>query len=611
MNYERKITDWLPITADEVKRRGWNVVDIIIVSGDAYIDHPSFGTAVIARVLEHQGYKVAIIPQPNWRDDLRDFKKFGKPRLFFGVTSGCMDSMVNHYTANKRLRSNDAYTPANEAGFRPDYATIIYSDILKNIYPETPVVIGGIEASMRRFTHYDYWSDSLKPSILIDSKADLLVYGNGEKSIIEIAQAINNGEEIKSIKHVCQTAYLTDILPDSDYVSLDSHEQCIKDKKSYASNFAKIETEASKINSRVIIQENGNQFLHVNPMYSTVSTPELDSFYDLPYTRLPHPKYNKRGVVPAYEMIRHSINIHRGCFGGCSFCTITVHQGKQIQSRSEESILNELKVVTEMPDFKGVITDLGGPSANMYKMKGEDTEQCKKCSRPSCIFPAICRNLNYNHKPLLDLYKKALQNKNIKHVFIGSGVRYDMLIQADTLTRKKYFIEEYTQQLITKHVSGRLKVAPEHSSDEVLKIMRKPSFQLFEQFRKEFQKLCSNNGLKYQLIPYFISSHPGCKLEDMAQLAIDTKDSGFQLEQVQDFTPTPMTLATVMYYTGLNPYTMKPVFTAKNKEEKLEQNRFFFWYKPENKDWIIKTLNKINRKDLLTRFYNPKSARNL
>jgi len=599
-----KITDWLPTTVKEMELRGWKQPDIIIVSGDAYVDHPGFGPAVIGRILEKSGYKVVILPQPNWRDDLRDFKKLGKPRLFFGVTSGCMDSMVNHYTAARRLRSDDAYTPSGIAGFRPDYATIIYSKILKELYPETPVILGGIEASLRRVTHYDYWSDSLKPSILIESSADLLVYGMGEQTIVEIANLLNSDNKINSIINIPQTAFL---VPKTELqfnvnnwktVEIASHEQCLKDKKIYASNFKVIEEESNKQQANRIIQKVGDKILIINPPNPVMTEKQIDASYDLPYTRLPHPKYEKRGVIPAYEMIKFSVNIHRGCFGGCAFCTISAHQGKLISSRSEKSILNELKYIAQMPDFKGYISDLGGPSANMYRMQGNDLSICQLCKRYSCVFPSTCNNLNTNHKPLIDLYKKAGKIEGIKKVFIGSGVRYDLFIGKNRSESVANSYDEYAKQLIVNHVSGRLKVAPEHTSDNVLQIMRKPTFKLFYEFKTKFERISREAGLNQQIIPYFISSHPGCDATDMALLALETKNLGFKPEQVQDFTPTPMTLATEIYYSGFHPYTLKPIFSAKNIVQKKEQNLFFFWYKQENHQLIFNTLKRMNREDL-------------
>lgn len=597
---QHKITDWLPTTLEEVKRRGWKELDVILFSGDAYVDHPSFGHAVIARIIEQAGYKIAIVPQPNWRDDLRDFKKLGKPRLFFGVTAGCMDSMVNHYTANKRLRSNDAYTPDGKAGFRPDYPSIVYSNILKKLYPDTPVILGGVEASLRRLTHYDYWQNQLKPSILIESKADLLVYGMGEQSLKEILNRLDKNETIEDLNDIPQTVLLRKkILQDLKTHQLHSHAECLKNKKSFASNFKVIEQESNKVQAIHIVQQNKEGFIIVNPPYPVMNEKQIDASFDLPFTRLPHPKYKKRGEIPAYTMIRHSINLHRGCFGGCSFCTISAHQGKFVASRSQKSIMKEVDAVTNMPDFKGYISDLGGPSANMYRMKGKDQSVCDACLRPSCIYPKVCPNLDINHEHLIQIYKKTTEHPKVKKAFVGSGVRYDMLITDDKSFAKKNKFNEYFDQLIKSHVSGRLKVAPEHTSDVVLKKMRKASFDNFKKFKQIFDRVNQKFGLKQQLIPYFISSHPGSKLEDMADLAVETKNLGFQLEQVQDFTPTPMTLATVTYYSGFDPYTLKPVYTARNKQEKLNQQKFFFWYKRENTHWIQNTLNKLNRPDLL------------
>ncbi len=607
------LLDWLPITKKETDLRGWDELDIVIVSGDAYVDHPAFGAAVIGRVLEREGYKVAIIPQPNWRDDLRDFKKFGRPRLFFGISAGCMDSMVNHYTANKRLRSNDAYTPGGEAGFRPDYATVVYSNILKELYPDTPVIVGGIEASLRRVTHYDYWSDSLKPSILIDSKADIGIYGMGELGIIEIAKALEKGKKINEITDIPQTFFLKDKSQKVDSkwndITLVSHEICLKDKKLYASNFKHIEEESNKKHASRLVQDIGSQTLYINPPYPTFTEKQIDASFDLPYTRMPHPKYAKRGTIPAYEMIRHSVNIHRGCFGGCAFCTISAHQGKFVASRSRESILKEVEKVTQMPDFKGHISDLGGPSANMYRMHGKDESLCEKCVRPTCIQPNICKNLDTSHKALTELYKEVDRNPNVKKVTIGSGIRYDLfLTDEDPDGRLGY--DEYFEQLVRRHVSGRLKVAPEHVSDNVLRLMRKPSFSLFLKLKKRFDAINEKYHLNQQLIPYFISSHPACKLEDMAELALKTKELGYHLEQVQDFTPTPMTLATEIYYSGYDPYTLKPVFVARTKEEKLAQQRFFFWYKPENRQWVAQMMRRFVNSSTQTKQHNSTHKRN-
>ncbi|MFD2571207.1 YgiQ family radical SAM protein [Spirosoma soli] len=613
---ERPITDWLPLTMKEVEKRGWDEVDIVLVSGDAYVDHPAFGTAVIGRIMESEGFRVAIIAQPNWKDDLRDFKKFGKPKYFFGVTAGCMDSMVNHYTANKRLRSNDSYTPGGEAGFRPDYATIVYTNILKELYPDVPVLLGGIEASLRRVTHYDYWQDQLMPSILVDARADMLVYGMGEQPLREILKLARKGVPFSSMRNINQVAFLHDGNAElRDYnnwstVELASHEECLRDKIKYAANFKIVEVESNKWQANRITQQVGDQILVINPPFKTMDEAEIDKSFDLPYTRLPHPKYKKRGTIPAYEMIKFSVNMHRGCFGGCSFCTISAHQGKFIASRSEKSVLKEVDEITKHPEFKGYISDLGGPSANMYKMKGKDESICARCQSPSCIHPVICSNLDTSHKPLTELYRKVDANPNIKKAFVGSGVRYDLLVDDFNKNNEDGNHDEYMEQLTTRHVSGRLKVAPEHTSDDTLRIMRKPSFKYFKLFKKKYDQIQEKHNLKQPLIPYFISSHPGCEEQDMANLAAETKDLGFQLEQVQDFTPTPMTVAEVIYYSGVHPYTLKPVKTAKTRDEKQAQNRYFFWYKPEYKDWIRNRLHKLNRPDLVERLLGSPKKEN-
>ena len=604
-----KLDNWLPTTKKEVEARGWDYLDVILFSGDAYVDHPSFGAAVIGRVLEAEGLRVAIVPQPDWRGDYRDFKKLGVPRLFFGVSAGAMDSMINHYTANKRLR-NDAYTPDQRPGMRPDYPSIVYTKILKELYPDVPVVLGSIEASLRRLTHYDYWQDKLLPGILASSPADLLIYGMGEKPIKELVRRLKSGIPFNEIKNIRQTVYLADKedAKDDDIV-LFSHEECLKDKLKQAKNFRHIEEESNKYNASRILQKVGKQVIVVNPPFPPMTEAEIDASYDLPYTRLPHPKY-KGKVIPAFEMIKFSVNIHRGCFGGCAFCTISAHQGKFIASRSKESILKEVKAITEMPDFKGYLSDLGGPSANMYRMKGKDERICAKCKKPSCISPVVCKNLNADHTPLLDIYKAVDRLPEIKKSFIGSGVRYDLLLHryADESLNKA--AQTYTEELIARHVSGRLKVAPEHTQDEVLKQMRKPSFSQFGQFKKIFDKVNRQYGLNQQLIPYFISSHPGCTEADMAELAVITKSLHFQLEQVQDFTPTPMTLATEMYYTGYHPYTLEKVYTARSKEQKLAQRQFFFWYKPESRRQIMQVLQKMGRKDLIEKLFGQRGDMN-
>jgi len=571
-----KLTDWLPTTKKEVELRGWDCLDVILFSGDAYVDHPSFGAAVIGRILEAEGLRVAIVPQPDWRGDYRDFRKLGAPRLFFGVSPGAMDSMVNHYTANRRLRSDDAYTPDKLAGMRPDYPSIVYTKILKELYPDTPVVLGGIEASLRRLAHYDYWQDRLRPAILADSPADLLIYGMGEAPIRELVKRLREGVPFPQVKNLPQTAYITSEEPLlKDDIELFSYEECLKDKRKQARNFKIIEEESNKYQASRLLQKTGSRVVVINPPYPPMTEAELDASYDLPYTRRPHPKYKEK-VIPAYEMIRNSVNIHRGCFGGCAFCTISAHQGKFVTSRSRASILKEVSAVAAMPDFKGYISDLGGPSANMYRMKGADESLCRLCRKPSCIAPAVCKNLHADHAPLLELYRLAAETPGVKKVFIGSGIRYDLLLhryENDALNRSA---RRYAEQLIACHVSGRLKVAPEHTEERVLKLMRKPPFQQFEQFNALFERTNQAHGLNQQLVPYFISSHPGCTEADMAELATRVKKMHFRLEQVQDFTPTPMTLATEMYYTGLHPSTLERVYCARRQDEKLAQRRFFF-----------------------------------
>ena len=607
MEKDNYVQRWLPITKKEIDRLGWDYVDVILFSGDAYIDHPSMGCAVIGRVLEAHGYRVAIVPQPNWQDDLRDFKKFGRPRLFFGVSAGAMDSMVNHYTAARRRRSDDAYTPNGRHGARPDYPTIVYSKILKTLFPDVPVVAGGIEASLRRLSHYDYWEDRLRPSILMDCRADMLVYGMGERSIVEIADSLAAGKSIGELTDVPQTAVVcskSEMPGETDDTNciLNSFEICLKDKVRQAENFKHIEIESNKWHGRTIWQQYGDRVVKINPMYPPMTENEIDASFDLPYTRLPHPKYNGK-TIPAYEMIRHSVNMHRGCFGGCAFCTISAHQGKFIASRSKASILSEVKQITQMPDFKGYISDLGGPSANMYRMHGRDLTKCRKCVRPSCLHPQPCSNLNNDHAALLDIYEAVDALPGVKKSFIGSGVRYDLAMARnddDAVNRRN---RRYIQELIVNHVSGRLKVAPEHTSDEVLNCMRKPSFDLFRQFDKIFNEINEKYNLRQQLIPYFISSHPACRETDMAELAVQTKRMNFRLEQVQDFTPTPMTVSSEIYYSGVHPYTLKKVYTARSADEKQNQRKYFFWYKPECINDIRRSLTRLHRQDLINELF--------
>lgn len=597
---------FLPTSVKEMKLLGWDHVDVVIFSGDAYVDHPSFGAAVIGRTLQAAGYNVAIVPQPNWQDDLRDFRKFGAPRLFFGVSAGAMDSMVNHYTAARRRRSDDAYTPGGRHGARPDYPTIVYSRILKELYPGTPVVAGGIEASLRRLSHYDYWEDRLRPSILIDAPMDILSYGMGEKIMVEIARRLSDGASVDELRSLMQVASLLPAtaipVEDENNIILHPFEECLEDKRKQSQNFKHIEQQSNRYAGAVLWQRHGDMAVRVNPMHPPMTTGEIDASFDLPYMRYPHPRY-KGKHIPAYDMIRHSVNMHRGCFGGCAFCTISAHQGKFIASRSRESILKEVRQITAMDDFKGYISDLGGPSANMYGMCGKNTEICKKCMKPSCLHPVPCPNLNTDHGPLLDIYHSVDSLPGIKKSFIGSGVRYDLSMHPTGNSEIDRTNRRYNRELIEKHVSGRLKVAPEHTSDKVLTVMRKPSFNLFYDFKKLFDEVNRECGLKQQLIPYFISSHPGCHEEDMAELAVTTRNLNFHLEQVQDFTPTPMTVATEIYYTGYHPYTGERIFTAISPEEKNAQRKYFFWYDPQNRRDIIASLKRMNRVDLISQLY--------
>ena len=608
MNPANDTTRFLPTSVKEMQLLGWDHVDVVLFSGDAYVDHPSFAAAVLGRMLQSAGYNVAIVPQPNWRDDLRDFRKFGAPRLFFGVSAGAMDSMVNHYTAARRRRSDDAYTPGGRHGMRPDYPTIVYSQILRDIFPDTPIVAGGIEASMRRLSLYDYWQDRLRPSLITECAADMLIYGMGEKVILELAKRIASGEKIGDITDMRQTVIVrpAEEMPktsgNTDIV-LASFEECRRDKRSQAANFRHIEEQSNAMDGGAVIwQQHGNKVVKVNPMHPAMTTGEIDAAFDLPYTRLPHPRYKGKSI-PAYEMIKHSVNIHRGCFGGCAFCTISAHQGKFIASRSKESIMREVRQVIAMDDFKGYLSDLGGPSANMYAMGGKNLKACAKCRRPSCLHPSPCPNLKTDHRPLLDIYHSVDSLPGMKKSFIGSGVRYDLSMHVTGNADIDKANRRYNSELIEHHVSGRLKVAPEHTATHILDIMRKPSFELYHQFKKIFDNVNRRCGLRQQLIPYFISSHPGCHETDMAELAAETKDLGLHLEQVQDFTPTPMTLSTEIYYTGYHPYTLERVYTPRTPADKEAQRKYFFWYDPSRRNDITSSLRRMHRQDLIEKLY--------
>ena len=626
------LSDFLPTTRKEMELRGWDQADVILLSADAYVDHPSFGAAVIGRLLEAEGLRVAIIPQPDWHGDLRDFRRLGRPRLWFGVAPGCMDSMVNKYTAARRLRSEDAYSPDGRHDLRPEYPTIVYTQAVKQLFPDVPVVLGGIEASLRRLTHYDYWQDRLRPSILLDSGGDCILYGMGEQPTLELTRrsleliesyhpalayddegnamltATALSEALVSLK---QSVVIYDNEKDipsgitADDIVLHSYEDCLSEPRHHAENFHQIEKQSNSDDAHRLIQQTGRRWVVVNPPYPPLTTEQLDHSFDLPYTRLPHPRYEGKRI-PAYDMIRFSVCLHRGCFGGCAFCTISAHQGKHIMSRSKASILREVEAIAQLPGFRGNLSDLGGPSANMYQMHGKNLKACAHCHRPSCIFPQVCPNLNGDHRPLLDIYRAVDALPYIKRSFIGSGVRYDLLLhdwKDDALNRAA---ADYTRELITRHVSGRLKVAPEHTSDRVLQLMRKPSFRLFHVFKRRFDQINRECGLRQQIIPYFISSHPGCHAEDMAELAVETKQLDFHLEQVQDFTPTPMTTATTMWATGYDPDTLQPVFVAHTPSEKQAQRMFFFWYKPEERHRIEEELRRIGRMDLLIKLFGVK-----
>ena len=596
-----QLSDWLPTTRKEMDLRGWDRADVILFSGDAYVDHPSFGAAVIGRLLEAAGLRVCIVPQPDWHGDLRDFKRLGRPRLFFGISPGCMDSMVNKYTAARRLRSEDAYSPDGRHNMRPEYPTIVYTQCLRSIYPDVPVVLGGIEASLRRVAHYDYWQERIRPSILVDSGADMITYGMGDKVNLELVRILESfldtfdesleydpitGETLMTRKGFRKAVVEQMTLPQTVVLAeevearegdivLHSYEDCLQNLRLHAENFRHVEEESNKMHASRLIQKTGKLHVVVNPPYPPLSSEELDNSFDLPYTRLPHPKYNGKRI-PAFDMIKFSVNMHRGCFGGCAFCTISAHQGKFIMSRSKESILREVEQITRMPDFRGNLSDLGGPSANMYMMSGRNPKACQACVRPSCIHPKVCPNLNGDHRPLLDIYRAVDAMPGIRHSYIGSGVRYDMLLHDWKDEALNLAAQEYTRELITRHVSGRLKVAPEHTEEHVLYIMRKPSFSLFHKFKGIFDKVNREAGLRQQIIPYFISSHPGCTIRDMENLSHETRSIGLETDQVQDFTPTPLTVATTIYATGYHPYTLEQVFCEHDPEEKKRQKSFFF-----------------------------------
>lgn len=601
---DSQASPFLPTTPDEMRRLGWESVDVVLFSGDAYVDHPSFGAAVVARVLEAEGLHVAVVPQPNWQDDQRDFRKFGAPKMFFAIAPGAMDSTVANYTAALRRRSDDAYSAGGQAGRRPDMPSIVYSKILRQLFPEVPIVLGGIEASLRRTTHYDYLTDRLRPTLLVDAPADILIYGMGERPLRELVSLLRKGVPFSSLRTVPQTAFLLppgEEAPKNKHwttLELSPHEECLRRAEAYAGNFRMVETESNRWQASRLTQRVGDRLLVINPQYPPMTTAELDAVYELPFTYQPHPRYRGRGAIPAYEMIRNSICVHRGCFGGCSFCTISAHQGKFITSRSAESVLREVRKVAALPGFHGVLSDVGGPSANMYGLGGRDLTLCQKCSRPSCLHPKPCKNLNTDLSRLTALYQAIDAVPGIRKSFVGSGIRYDLLLGTHWSESEEHSHREYCRELITRHVSGRLKVAPEHTDPTVLNLMRKPSFELFREFKRLFDKLNAEAGLRQQIVPYFISSHPGSTSEAMAELAVETKALNFELEQVQDFTPTPLTLSTTIYACGLHPYTLKPVYVAQSIEAKRAQRSWFFWWKREEQPGLRRQLAAMGRKDL-------------
>jgi uncharacterized radical SAM protein YgiQ len=584
---------FLPVTKEEITALGWDAPDFVLVTGDAYVDHPSFGTAIISRVLEHFGYRVAILAQPDWHSD-RDFTRFGKPKLGFMVNSGNIDSMVAHYTVARRRRHDDAYSPGKKAGLRPDRAVIVYTQMIKKIYPDSPVVIGGLEASLRRFAHYDYWDDKIRPSVLLDSGADLLVYGMGEKQTIEIARRLNSGEPIQSITDIRGTCYA---IPTKDYrpvpaVDCPSFEQVCKSKKEYAISCRKQQDEQDAVRGRMVIQRHGSMMLIQNPPMPPLSQKELDAVYELPYMRTYHPSYEKMGGVPAIEEVEFSITHNRGCFGACNFCSIAFHQGRAITARSEESILKEAKLLTEKPNFKGYIHDVGGPTANFRHPSCEKQAKHGLCSGgKKCLAPTPCPALKVDHSEYLDLLRKIRALPKIKKVFIRSGIRFDYLIEDKDDT--------FFRELVKYHVSGQLKVAPEHCTPEVLDCMGKPHIESYLKFQKKFFQLSKKEGKEQYLVPYLMSSHPGSTLKDAVELALFLKREHLRPEQVQDFYPTPGTVSTCMFYTGLNPYTLKEVYVPRTDREKAMQRALLQYFIPKNRELVIAALKAAGRSDLI------------
>ena len=588
------VAPFLPMSKEEMEKLGWDSCDIILVTGDAYVDHPSFGMAVIGRLLESQGFRVGIIAQPDWQK-ADDFKKLGKPNLFFGVTSGNMDSMINRYTADKKLRSDDSYTPDNDGGKRPDRATIVYAQRCREAFAATPVVLGGIEASLRRIAHYDYWSDNVRRSILVDSKADVLVYGNAERAIIEIAHLIANKKPFDEMNNIRGTAVITKSIDNiNNFVLLPSFEDVKNSKLLYAKASRLTHLESNPYNAKTLVQKHNDKYVVINPPPIPLETEELDYVFALPYARSPHPSYGD-AKIPAWEMIKFSINIMRGCFGGCAFCSITAHEGRIIQNRSETSILNEIEdIKNKTKGWTGIISDLGGPSANMYRLYCKNQEAQKLCRRSSCIYPDICKNLNTDHSHLINLYRKARNIKGVKRIFVASGIRYDLAVKSPA----------YVEELVTHHVGGYLKIAPEHTEQRPLSLMLKPGIAQYDRFKQMFEHFAKKAGKEYYLIPYFIAAHPGTTDEDMLNLALWLKKHNFRLEQVQNFIPSPMSLSSTMYYSGYNPnQPIKAngtlIFSAKGLKQRRLHKAFLRYYDPANWGIIRDALKQMGRCDLI------------
>lgn len=578
------------MTPAEVAARGWDEVDVVLVSGDAYVDHPSFGTAVVGRVLEAAGFRVAILAQPDWRS-AEPWKTFGRPRLFFGIGAGNMDSMINHYTANKKVRNDDAYSPGGRIGLRPDRATLAYCQRAREAYKGVPVVAGAVEASLRRLAHFDYWSEKVRGSILLDAKADLIVYGMAETTIAEIARRLAAGQSLDECRDLRGLVYALgakDGSPTGDDVEvLPSFEEVKADKVLFGKATKQIHLNSNPHNAKTLVQLHGRRAVVQSPPQLPLTTPELDAIHDLPFTRKPHPSYREK--IPAFEVIKHSVQIMRGCFGGCTFCSITTHQGRIIQSRSERSILNELEAISSDPDFKGTVSDLGGPTANMYELRCSKPEVEAVCKRLSCVHPKICKLLGTDHGPLIQLYKKARAVPGIRKVHVASGVRIDLAGRSP----------EYMRELVTHHVGGRLKIAPEHVNEDVLEKMKKPKLETWDRFVDEFHRASRQAGKRQELVPYFISSHPGSDLRAMIELALFLKRNGYAPDQVQDFIPAPMDVATAMYYTGVDPLTGKPVHVARGLRDRRLQRSLMQFFKPENWFLVREALQKAGRLDLV------------